>query len=80
MDSNGLLTKLLGVLFNHLLAALVCDVCESLCLFIFLLDSEEAHFSLIKTLFRIPQHSNIGLQSLEVLQVLCTALFLELNC
>jgi len=61
MDTDSLLTKLLSVFFDHLLAALISDFSISLSFCVLLLHSEEAHFALIKSLFRVLDVSNVGL-------------------
>lgn len=67
MDTNGLLAELLSVFFNHLPASLVSDVGKSLCLFVLLLNTKEAHFSLVKALFRVLQYTDVWLKCFQVL-------------
>lgn len=62
MNTDGLLTKLLGIFFDHLLAALLRYFSECPGLFVLLLHAKEAHLSFIETLFRILEHSNVRLK------------------
>lgn len=66
MDTDGLLTELLSVFFNHLSASLVSDVGKGFCLFFLLLNAKETHFSFVQALFRVLQDSDVWLKCFQV--------------
>jgi hypothetical protein len=61
VDTDCLLSKLFSVFFDHLLTTLICDFRLGLGVLFFLLHAEEAHLTLVKTLFGILNATNIGL-------------------
>ena len=66
MNADSLLTKLICVLFNHLLATLGDDVRLGLGGTRLLLHAKVAHFTRIQSLLSILQISNVRLQGLQV--------------
>jgi len=74
MDSNSLLAKLLSVLLHHLLASLLSDIGLSFGLGLLLLHSQETHFALVKSLFRVLKSADVSFEGSQISQVLDTAL------
>ena len=66
VDADGLLTKLSGVFFDHLLTALGHNVGLRLGSPVLLLHAEVAHLSRIQSLLCVLEFAHIVLQSLQV--------------